>query len=114
MNANGRIYGPACSAFSVQSTARPIIEVLFADQAFGDGAAITDVAVFFGARQFLRRAEAFQNQFAGRNDRAVGVLFDLAAADGIDQAVHALEFLDGFFVGDHVADRQRASVVEVV
>src|SRR5262245_23484553 len=105
---------PIFSFLSVQSSARPVIEILFSRPAFGSGAAITDVTVFFGPRQFLHCAKSFQRKFARRNDRAVGLLFDLAAADGLDQAAHALKFPEGFFVGRHITDRQRVSMIEMV
>src|SRR5215813_11831498 len=105
---------PIFSFFSVQSSARPVVEILFARRAFGSGAAITDFALFFCPGQFLHGAESFQRQFAGRNDRAVGLLFDLTAADGFDQTGRALKFPQSFFVGGHIADRQRVSVIEMV
>src|SRR5262249_54553827 len=105
---------PIFSFFSVQSSARPVVEILFARRAFGSGAAITDFALFFCPGQFLHGAESFQRQFAGRTDRAVGLLFDLTAADGFDQTGRALKFPQSFFVGGHIADRQRVSVIEMV
>src|SRR5262245_25995011 len=105
---------PIFSLFSVQPSAGPVVEILFSRRAVVSGAAIADVAVFFGPRQFLHGVKSFQREFACRNDRAVDLLFDLAAADGIDQAAHALKFPEGFFVGRHIADRQRISVIEIV
>src|SRR5262245_35558145 len=99
---------------SIQPSTGPIIEILFARLSFGRGAGITDIALFFGARQLLHGIESFQGQLAGRDGRAFGVFFDLAVADRFDQAADRLKLPQGVFVGSHLADRQGVSVIEMI